>query len=54
MINERNTLLEKLQQDGNFLYFASEELKDDEQIVQEAVKRNGKCLQYASNKLKDN
>jgi len=35
------------------LEYASEKLKDDKEIVLEAVKQDGLALEYASEKLKD-
>ena len=34
--------------------FASEKLKNDEQVVLEAVKQNGEAIQYASQEMRNN
>ena len=47
-------VLNKVKQDGIVLEFASERLKDNEEIVKEAVKQYGLALEYASEELQNN
>ena len=37
--------------DGQVLYYASEELRDDKEVVLEAVKNKGIIVKYASERL---
>jgi hypothetical protein len=46
-------MLEAVKQDGNLLYHASEELKNDKEVVLKAVKKNSNSLKYASEELKN-
>ena len=39
-------------QNGSALQYASDELKNDKEIVMAAVAQNGSALQYASDELK--
>ena len=39
---------------GQTLYYASEKLRDDEEVVLEAVKQKGLILKYASKRLRAN
>lgn len=45
--------LEDVKENGLFLKFISDELKDDKDVVMQAVKDNAYALQYASERLKD-
>jgi hypothetical protein len=50
----KKELLEKIETDKNWwlLMAASDELKNDREVVLEAIKHNWACLQYASDNLK--
>ena len=52
--NNFDFVLSKVKQDGMALYYASNELKDNGEIVKIAVKQKGWALYYASEKLRDN
>lgn len=41
-----------VKQNGEALIFASDELKNDKEVVMAAVKQNGEALKYASRRLK--
>ena len=44
--------LEAVKKDGHALRHASEEMRDDREVVMEAVKQNGYALQHASEELR--
>ena len=44
--------MEGVKINGQELYYASEELRDDEEVVYEAVKNKGIILKYASKRLR--
>ena len=46
-------VLSKVKQNGYALYYASDELKNNEEIVKEAVKQKGLALKFASKRLQD-
>ncbi len=41
-----------LKQTGQILYFATKEMRDDKEVVLEAVKNKGIIVKYASSRLK--
>ena len=43
-----------VEQDGNSLRYASDELQSDREVVMKAIKQNGNALQYASRELQNN
>lgn len=45
-------ILEAVKRDGSLLEYASEELKNDKEVVLGAIKNNKNSFQYASEKLK--
>jgi hypothetical protein len=53
-INSRSFTLEKVKENGNYLYFASEKFKADEEIVMVAYENKIEALAYASNTLLTN
>ena len=46
--------MEAVKNYGSSLYYASEELRNNAEIVIEAIKNNGMALKYASDELKNN
>ena len=48
-----NKSLEAVKNDGQALYYASEELRNDKEVVLQAVKTYGRALEFASNELKN-
>ena len=46
-------MLESVKNDGQTLYFASERLRDDKDVVSAAVSNKGIILKYASFRLRD-
>ncbi|EFC42104.1 predicted protein [Naegleria gruberi] len=51
--DNREIVIEAVQQNPNALVYASSELRNDKEIVKMAVMENGSCLTFASNELKD-
>ena len=49
--NNKEEVLKKLEYQGYYLEYASEELQADKEVVMAAVKKNGYALQYASKEL---
>ena len=47
-------MLKAVQEQGKFLDLASDELKDDEDVVKAALNQDGESLEYVSDRLKDN
>ena len=47
-------MLESTKKDGQTLYFASEKLRDDEDVVKAAITNKGIIIKYASYRLHDN
>lgn len=54
LIKERKIILEKVSLNGNELQNLTEDLKNDFEVVKNAVKENGLVLEYASDILKNN
>ena len=46
-------IIKKVKRNGHYLQYASEELKNNKEVVLEAVKQNGNALQYTSKELKN-
>ena len=53
-LKDIEVMLEVVKKDGYMLRFASEELRNNEDIVVEAVKASKGAIKYVSNKIKDN
>ena len=54
IITDKETLLSRVKQEGSgFLHFASEELKNDKDVVREVVKLNGGALVWAAEELRN-
>ena len=53
MKGDKEVVLEAVKQNGNALYYASEELCGDRKVVLEAVKQYGCALKFASEELKN-
>jgi CxxC motif-containing protein len=51
--SDKELLLKTITKYGEWIEYASEELKNDKEFVIEAVKNNGKALRYISEKLKN-
>lgn len=51
--NNKNQVMVKLEEKGFNLEFVSDTLKDDFEVVMEAVKNRGWNLQFASDRLKN-
>lgn len=50
---DKETVLKGVEQDGNALYYASEELRNDSEVVLAAVRQDPMALWYASETLLD-
>jgi hypothetical protein len=50
----REFVLDILSSNGRLLCYASDDLKNDEQVVSRAISKNGLALEYASDALKNN
>lgn len=53
-INNKNFFLKVLEINGSFLKYASDELKDDDEIVNHALKNDSNAIEYASTRFKQN
>jgi hypothetical protein len=54
VIYYKDMALKLVKKNGLLLQYACNALKDNEQVVEEAVTQNGLALQYASSRLRDN
>ena len=45
-------MMEAVKADGQALYYASKELRDDDEVVLQAVKKKGLIYKYASKRLR--
>lgn len=52
--NQRDFVLDQVKRDGKYFYYASESLKDDENIVFQAYKISTRSFKFASSRIKSN
>ena len=52
-IGYKNIVLAAVKQNGMSIYFASNKLKADKEIAQEAIKNNSEAIEYVDSKLKN-
>lgn len=52
--NQKDFVLDQVKRDGKYFYYASESLKDDENIVFQAYKISTQSFEFASSRIKSN